>query len=92
LFLGKYDIHFNDHLKNIREKSKKAHELESKGRGGLITFISKTTLNIIIDSIDYSIENKIYDEVCEAGIYSVENDTIQDISVYRPMCYYNMHK
>ncbi|KAL4147990.1 hypothetical protein QTP88_002298 [Uroleucon formosanum] len=81
LLLGKYDIHLNDHLKTIIEKSKKAHESGSKGRGGLITFISKTTLNVIIDSISCIIKNKISDAVREAGMYSVEIDTTQDISV-----------
>lgn len=81
LLLGKYDIHLNDHLKTIIEKSKKAHESGSKGRGGLITFISKTTLNVIIDSISCIIKNKISDAVREAGLYSVEIDTTQDICV-----------
>ncbi|KAE9530017.1 hypothetical protein AGLY_011479 [Aphis glycines] len=79
--LSKYDIHLNDHLKTIIEKSKKAHESGSKGRGGLITFISKNTLNVIIDSISCIIKNKISDAVREAGMYSVEIDTTQDISV-----------
>jgi hypothetical protein len=56
----------NDHLKTIIEKSKKAHESGSKGRGGLITFISKNTLNVIIDSISCIIKNKISDAVREA--------------------------
>ncbi|KAL4154375.1 hypothetical protein QTP88_000252 [Uroleucon formosanum] len=81
LLLGKYDIHLNDHLKTIIEKSKKAHESGSKGRGGLIIFISNTTLNVIIDSISCIIKNKISDAVREPGMYSVEIDTTQDTSV-----------
>jgi len=69
LILGKYDIHLNYHLKTTIEKSKKAHESGSKGRSGIITFISKTTLNVIIDSISCIIKNKISDAVREAGMY-----------------------
>ena len=47
--LSKYGIDLKDHLKDCIENSKNLHEYQNgKGRGVLLTFLSKSTINIII--------------------------------------------
>jgi len=55
--------------------------LENKNRGGLLTLISKTTINMVIECIGQEIKTCIAREVQEAGMFAVELDTTQDISV-----------
>ena len=47
ILLGKYDVC----MKECIEKSKKKHETHSKGRGSAVTFLSKTTVNMVISSV-----------------------------------------
>jgi len=63
LFLAKYDFQMKDHLKTVIKKSCKAHESGSKGRGGLVTFLSKTTVDYVISAISRLIKKSIWDEV-----------------------------
>ncbi|XP_025207424.1 uncharacterized protein LOC112603181 [Melanaphis sacchari] len=78
--LTKYDFQMKDHLETIIKKSRKAHESGSKGRGGLVTFISKTTVDYVIAAISRLIKKSICDEVKNAKIYAVMLDTTQDIT------------
>ncbi|KAJ8375393.1 hypothetical protein SKAU_G00059730 [Synaphobranchus kaupii] len=80
LLLSKYDMCLNQHLNDCIEKSKKMHESGGKGRGSLVTFFSKTTVNMIIDTIRRIIQESIASEVQEAGMYSVQIDTTTDIT------------
>lgn len=50
-----------DHLETVIKKSRKAHESGSKGRGGLVTFISKTTVDYVIAAISRLIKKSICD-------------------------------
>jgi len=54
---------------------------KGKGRGASLTFISKTTVNNVIDSISYFMKKTISDEIRDAVMFSVQLDTTQDISV-----------
>lgn len=80
LLLGKYDICMKEHLNECIEKSKIHHESGKTGRGSLITMLSKNTVNHIIDSIRHLIKKEIVNEVCEAGIFSIQIDTTQDVT------------
>jgi len=83
LLLSKYDTLLQNHLNNVINKSKKRLENAdgSKGRGSLVTLISKTTINFIIEEIKKLIQEAIVNEVHSAKVYSVQIDTTQDISV-----------
>jgi len=51
-----------------------------KGRGSLVTLPSKTTVNKVISVISLLIQQSIAEEVKEAGMYSVQLDTTQDLT------------
>ena len=54
--------------------------LIGRGRGSLVTFLSKTTVNSVIDTIQHLIQDSIAKKVREAGMFSVQIDTTQDIT------------
>ncbi|KAL6485944.1 hypothetical protein MHYP_G00053360 [Metynnis hypsauchen] len=80
--LGKYDVALKEHLSEVIEKSKKLHESASgtRGRGSLVTLLSKSTVNSVIDMIQNLIKENIATEVLKAGMFSVQLDTTQDIT------------
>lgn len=47
LLLGKYDVILEEHLSNCIGQSMQLHQFGAKGRGSLVTFMSKTTVNSI---------------------------------------------
>ena len=66
---------------------------KKRGRGSLVTFMSKTTISKVIGIIKDIIQRTVSKEVQEAKIFSVEMDTTQDISCqdqcsiyYRAIC------
>lgn len=81
LLLKKYDVVLSEHIDSI---SKNASENQKRGkgkdRGASLTFISKSTVNMVIDSITYFMEKSISDEIRDAVMFSVQLDTTQDIS------------
>lgn len=79
---GKYDVALKEHLSEVIEKSKKLHESASgsRGRGSLVTLLSKSTVNSVIDTIQNLIKENIATEVVKAGMFSVQLDTTQDIT------------
>lgn len=83
MLLSKYELTLKNHLNQTIELSKKRHDKvgSSRGRGDLISFFSKTTLNYIIDSIRELIISRIADEVNEATTLTIQIDTTQDINV-----------
>lgn len=83
MLLSKYDLTLKNHLNQSIELSKKRHDKvgSSRGRGDLLSFFSKTTLNYIIDLIRELIISRIADEVNEAKIFTIQIDTTQDINV-----------
>uniref|UniRef100_A0A8C6KUE3 DUF4371 domain-containing protein n=1 Tax=Nothobranchius furzeri TaxID=105023 RepID=A0A8C6KUE3_NOTFU len=81
LLLGKYDFCLKEHLDSCIEESKKLHlSGGTRGRGSLVTFLSKTTVNSVIDAIHHLIQENISHEIKKAGMFSVQLDTTQDIS------------
>lgn len=82
-FTAKRDSILQKHLtlaiKNS-EKRKLSLKNKSKGRGSLVTLLSKTTINKIIIAILQSIRNKIKNELCNQK-FSLQVDSTQDVSV-----------
>ncbi|CAI6370620.1 unnamed protein product [Macrosiphum euphorbiae] len=71
--ISKFDDVLRLHLENVINKSKNRLESNSsitKGRGNLITFISKTTVTYIIQILKSLIQENIVADIKEAGIYS----------------------
>uniref|UniRef100_A0AAQ5XSS1 DUF4371 domain-containing protein n=1 Tax=Amphiprion ocellaris TaxID=80972 RepID=A0AAQ5XSS1_AMPOC len=80
ILLGKYDVCLKEHLSSVIEKSKQIHASGTQGRGSLITLLSKTTVNAVIDAIKHLIEESISADIKKAGMFSVQLDTTQDIT------------
>jgi hypothetical protein len=88
--VGKFDAILQSHLTTVVEKSNMAMKKQSakkdkkksknRGRGSLITFMSKTTISKLIGIMKDIIQKTISKEVQEAKIFSVEIDTTQDVS------------
>ena len=78
--LRKYDSCTADHLSHVVQNSKKQHQKakSSRGRGSLVTLLSKTTVNSVITVIRDRISQWISEEV--TGMFGVEIGTTQDIS------------
>ncbi|KAL4143886.1 hypothetical protein QTP88_006140 [Uroleucon formosanum] len=81
LLVGKYDPVLKAHLDKAVKNSTKSHDSGSKQGGGHISFLSKTTVNYIIEIISEIIKSSISEEIIKAGMYSVQLDTTQDFSV-----------
>jgi hypothetical protein len=81
LFLAKFDLVMCAHIESCARKSAKSHDAGKKTAGGLVTFLSKTTVNTVIDALSKLVKQRIASEVKAAGMYSVQLDTTQDISV-----------
>lgn len=82
LLLKKYDVVLSEHIDLITKNASVNYKRgKGKGRGASLTFISKTTVNMVIDSISYFMKKSISDEIREAVMFSVQLDTTQDISV-----------
>ncbi|XP_022161623.1 uncharacterized protein LOC111027533 [Myzus persicae] len=82
LLLKKYDIVLNEHVDSLTNKAqRKANSGNSKGKVSKVTFFSKTTVNMVIDSISTLIKKNISSQILEALMFSVQMDTTQDVSV-----------
>lgn len=81
LLVSKFDPILQGHLDIVIKKSASIHNSGSKQGGGLITFLSKTTINYIIDAISQLIKSAITKETEKALIYSVQLYTTQDVTV-----------
>lgn len=83
VLLGKYDVCLKEHLNDCVEKSRRLHQSSgSRGRGSLITLLSKTTVNSVIDALGHLIQESISSDVQKAGMFSVQLDTTQDTTGY----------
>lgn len=80
MLLGLYDPCLQQHLTECIEKSKALHESGARGRGSLVTLLSKDTVNKVIKVISQLIKETIASEVREAKMFSVQIDTTQDIT------------
>lgn len=83
-FTAERDTILNKHLnKAIKDSKNRKLNLEkksssSRGRGSLVTLLSKTTVNNVIASIVNSIRNKIKTELGNK-MFSIQVDSTQDI-------------
>ena len=59
---------------------KQQGQSQSKGRGGLVTYLSKTTINMLIKIMKNMIQERISYEVSQEQYYSILDDSAQDIS------------
>lgn len=80
LLLSRYDICLQQHVNTCIENSKKQHETGAKGRGSLVTLLSKDTFSKVVDAISQLIKANVAKEVRQAGMFSVQTDATQDIS------------
>ena len=78
MLLSLYDPCLQQHLSECIDKSKKQHEAGARGRGSLVTLLSKDTINKVVKVIRQLIREKIASEVREAKMFSVQIDTTQD--------------
>ncbi|XP_065319253.1 zinc finger MYM-type protein 1-like [Gordionus sp. m RMFG-2023] len=86
--ISKNDQILRDHLEKAILKSKRrkdtlklSNKSKSKGRGSLITLLSKTTVNKVIDAVLDQIRNLIKKEIGNKR-FSLQMDSTQDICVY----------
>lgn len=69
------------YLDNVTNEGKK-RDPSSKGRGSFVSFLSKTTVNKICRIIKEMIQEEIVAEAQEAGMFSVQMDSTQDVSIH----------
>jgi len=82
MLISKFDPILNNHVQKCIDKSKKIHKNQNtKGRGDLVSFFSKTTANVIIEGITKLIKQKISEEINQANFFTIQIDTTQDINV-----------
>ncbi|XP_022183168.1 zinc finger MYM-type protein 1-like [Myzus persicae] len=86
-FASKKDTILHEHLRQAiknsklrKERLEKNKNLNSKGRGSLITFLSKTTVDKVISGILKAIRNKIKNELSDQN-FSIKMDSTQDVGV-----------
>ena len=81
VLLAKYDnilkCHLEDVIKKCLQNKPDKHKHDRANRN---TFISKTTVNSVIAIISKLMKEKISNSVREAGIYSVQIDSTQNIT------------
>lgn len=82
--MEKYDPVLQTHINNSIKKS--LIKQGKTGRGSYVTFLSKTTLNKILNITGNLIKNKIAKEVILSEQYSLEVDSTQDTSVMDQLC------
>jgi len=81
LLLSKYDPVLKSHIDQCVEIARKRRESgKTKGRGSLVTFMSKTSINRLITVIGSEIQSHIAQEANMAGMYSIQVDSTQDVS------------
>lgn len=83
LLMAKYDEALKHHVNESIKKSKERQQKHpnSRGRGALSTFLSKSFINKLIVALGNHITLAIADDLKRAKIYSIEVDSTQDISV-----------
>ncbi|KAL4089590.1 hypothetical protein QTP88_024603 [Uroleucon formosanum] len=81
ILLSKYDPIICEHFNTIINKSEKKQKQNKRGRGSFLTFLSKNTVQVVINEIASNIKRTIATEVQNASFFSVLIDTTQDVSV-----------
>jgi len=86
MLLSKYDSLFKEHIDKSIQKSEKAKNKQFKVKvertGGLVTFLSKTTADYIIETIGLLMKRSITDKMKEAKFFTIQIDSTQDINVH----------
>jgi hypothetical protein len=85
LLLARYDPVLKDHVAACARKSAEMKKKGTKGRGGFVSFLSKSTVNKILSIIGEQVRSKILHEVREAKMFSIELDTTQDVTAVDQM-------
>lgn len=80
LLLSKFDVSLQEHVNECVQKSQSLNKTGVKGRGSFVTLLSKTSVNKVIDVISHLIKESISREVRQAGMFSLQIDTTQDIT------------
>ncbi|KAL4089495.1 hypothetical protein QTP88_024521 [Uroleucon formosanum] len=78
LLLAKYDAPLDEHIKLV---IKKASDNKTPGRSQNVILLSKTLANYVIKSISILIKKQISEDIKMSGMYSIQIDTSQDVSV-----------
>jgi len=89
ILISKFDLLLKDHIDNAVLKSSKYHfnnkatGKKTLGRpGSLVTLLSKTTADYIIEAIGQLMRKCISDDINEAQFFSIQIDSTQDINVH----------
>ncbi|KAK3917568.1 Zinc finger MYM-type protein 1 [Frankliniella fusca] len=85
-----FDPILKAHLDSVIKQSQKRHNdhSDSRGRGSLVTFLSKTTFQKILYITKNLIVKYIRDQIIEnGGTYSITMDGSQDVSVQEVMAF-----
>lgn len=85
LLLSKYDTITENHVKECIKKSsdallKSKQGSKKRGRGNLVTLMSKSTVNLILGIIKDIIQTTIATQVIKAKLFSIQIDSTQDVS------------
>ena len=76
--ISKYDSILETHVAKVAKKNRVCSE--NKGRGSLVTFLSKTAVNSLMNIIRDSIQDSIANEIKDANMFSIEMDSTQGVS------------
>lgn len=79
--VAEYNATLQAHLNRITKKAKK-RDPTKKGRGNFVTFLSKTTVGKIFNLIGDVIQERVVEDVKDAGMFSVQMDSTQDLSTH----------
>lgn len=99
ILISKFDPLLKNHIDNAVMKSSKYHYnnkvvgKKNSGRpGSLVTFLSKTTADYIIEAIGQLMRKCIADDINEAQFFSIQIDSTQDIGKCSrsTFCYYSI--
>lgn len=82
VLLSKYDPVLKAHISEaIIESKKRKDSGKDKGRGRLVTFLSKTTMNKLINICARQVKQEIVKEIQAAKAFSLNVDSCQDVGV-----------
>lgn len=83
LLVANYDPVLKAHIDHCvsTARQRKKSGTNQQGRGSIISFMSKTSINKIIRIIGSKLQLGVASEVKDAGIFSIEMDSTQDIAV-----------
>ncbi|XP_008178665.1 zinc finger MYM-type protein 1-like [Acyrthosiphon pisum] len=86
MLLSKYDPVFKEHTDRAIYKSQKSKNRQTVSRpgrpGGLVTFLSKTNVDYIIEIIGSLMKTTIAENIRKAPFFTIQIDFTQDINVH----------